>query len=76
MYICIRLLINYMNGDKDLKATLRYVVSHAVHRMESASDPAIRRCIFQEYKEWLGKAIDDWVLALPNDWLKAEDNGY
>ena len=62
-----------MNGDNDLKVTLRNVVSHAVIRMESASDAGIRRCIFQEYKEWLGKSIDDWVLVLPNDWLKAED---
>tara|TARA_Y100001968_G_scaffold36083_1_gene27692 strand:+ start:1040 stop:1237 length:198 start_codon:yes stop_codon:yes gene_type:complete len=65
-----------MNCDNDLKVTLRNVVSHAVIRMESSSDAGIRRCIFQEYKEWLGTAIDDWVLALPNDWLKAEDNSY
>ena len=65
-----------MNGDNDLKVTLHNVVSHAVLRMESASDAAIRRCIFQEYKEWLGTTIDDWVLALPNDWLKAEDKRY
>ena len=65
-----------MNGDNDLKVTLRDVVSHAVFRMESSSDAATRRCIFQEYKEWLGSAIDDWVLALPNDWLKGEENRY
>tara|TARA_Y100001978_G_scaffold182454_1_gene179338 strand:- start:950 stop:1147 length:198 start_codon:yes stop_codon:yes gene_type:complete len=65
-----------MNGDNDLKVTLRNVVSHAVIRMESASDAGIRRCIFQEYKEWLGKSIDDWVLVLPNDWLKAEDKSH
>ena len=65
-----------MNGDNDLRVTLRNVVSHAAFRMESASDAGIRRCIFQEYKEWLGTSIDDWVLALPNDWLKAEDYPY
>ena len=65
-----------MKGDNDLKVTLRNVVSHAVIRMESASDAGIRRCIFQEYKEWLGKSIDDWVLVLPNDWLKAEDKSH
>ena len=65
-----------MNDDNDLKVTLRNVVTHASRRMESASDPGIRRCIFQEYKEWLGTTIDDWVLAIPNDWLKAEDNRY
>ena len=65
-----------MNSDNDLKVTLRNVVSHAVLRMESASDAGTRRCIFQEYKEWLGTTIDYWVLALPNDWIKAEDNRY
>ena len=65
-----------MKGENDLVLTLREVVSHAVLRMESASDAGIRRCIFQEYKEWLGTAIDDWVLALPSDWLQAEDNNY
>ena len=54
--------------DNDLKLTLQKVVSYAVLRMESVSDANIRRCIFQEYKEWLGTSIDDWVLALPNDW--------
>ena len=63
-------------NDIDLKVTLCNVVSHAVLRMESASDAGIRRCIFQEYKEWLGTAIDDWVLALPNDWQKSENNSY
>ncbi len=42
--------------------------------MESASDAKVRRCIFQEYKEWLGTSIDDWVLALPNDWGKTDAN--
>ena len=65
-----------MNGDNDLKVTLCNVVAHAVLRMESASDASTRRCIFQEYKEWLGTVIDDWGLALPNDWLKAEDSSF
>ena len=63
-----------MNDDNDLKLTLQKVVSYAVHRMESASDFKVRRCIFQEYKEWLGTSIDDWVLALPNDWGKSDSN--
>ena len=63
-----------MNEDKDLKVTLNNVVSNAVLRMESATDSNIRRCIFQEYKEWLGSSIDDWVLALPNDWGKTDKN--
>ena len=47
-----------MNGDNDLKLTLHKVVSYAVLRMESTSDANVRRCIFQEYKEWLGTSID------------------
>ena len=65
-----------MSNDNDLKFTLHKVVSYAVSRMETASDASIRRCIFQEYKEWLGSSIDDWVLALPNDWGKSDANIY
>ena len=65
-----------MCDDSDLKFTLHKVVSYAVLRMESASDANIRRCIFQEYKEWLGASIDDWVLALPDDWDKSEAHFY
>ena len=63
-----------MNDDKVLKSTLQKVVSYAVLRMESASDSNIRRCIFQEYKEWLGTSIDDWVLALNNDCENSDEN--
>ena len=63
-----------MTDDNDLKLTLHKVVSYAVLRMESTSDSNIRRCIFQEYKEWLGNSIDDWVLALPNDFDKSDAN--
>ena len=65
-----------MTDDNDLKLTLHKVVSYAVLRMESTSDSNIRRCIFQEYKEWRGNCIDDWVLALPNDCDKSDDNFY
>ena len=65
-----------MNDDNDLKLTLQKVVSYAVLRIESASDAKVRRCIYQEYKEWLGTSIDDWVLALPNDWGKSDANYY
>ena len=65
-----------MSDDNDLKLTLHNVILYAVQRMESASDANIRRCIFQEYKEWLGSSIDDWVLALPNDWDKSEESFY
>ena len=56
-----------MNDDYDLKLTLRKVFSHAVLRLERSLEANVRRCIFQEYKEWLGNSIDDWALALPND---------
>ncbi len=65
-----------MSDDSDLKLTLHKVVSNAVLRMESSSDANIRRCIFQEYKEWLGTSVDDWVLALPNDWGRSDVNFY
>ena len=65
-----------MNGDKDLKTTLHNVVKYVVRRIEFESDTNIRRCLFQEYKEWLGTSIDDWVLALPYDWGKSDKNSY
>ena len=45
-------------------------------RIEAESDTNVKSCIFQEYKEWLGTSIDDWVLALPNDWGKSDANFY
>tara|TARA_Y100001968_G_scaffold231864_1_gene214584 strand:- start:628 stop:825 length:198 start_codon:yes stop_codon:yes gene_type:complete len=65
-----------MNDDKVLKSTLHDVVSYVVRRMESESDTNIRRCIFQEYREWLGTSIDDWVLTLPYDWSHSDENFY
>ena len=65
-----------MSYDDELKFTLHKVVSYAVHRMESTSDANIRRCIFHEYKEWLGSSIDDWVLALPSEWGKSDASYY
>ena len=65
-----------MTNDNDLRFTLNKVVRYAVMRIESATDSETRRCIFQEYKEWLGTSIDDWVLALPNDWGRSDVNFY
>ena len=65
-----------MNNDNDLKATLHDVVTYVVMRMETSSEANVRRCIFQEYKEWLGSSIDDWVLALPKDWGRSDVNFY
>ena len=59
-----------MNGDNNLKLTLHQIVTYAVSRIELSTDARTKRCLFQEYKEWLGSSIDDWVLALPHDWGK------
>ena len=76
--LCVELLVSNckMSNDSDLKLTLHKVVSYAVFRMESASDSYTRRCIYQEYKEWLGTSIDDWVLTLPYDWSHSDENFY
>ena len=57
-----------MDDDNSLKMILHKIVSHTVLRIESASEASVRRCIFEEYKEWLGSSLDDWVLARPNEW--------
>jgi len=31
-----------------------------------------RRCVFKEYKEWLGENIDDEVLAIPAEIIQNE----
>ena len=33
---------------------------------------ADRRCLFNEYKEWLGGSIDDEVLAIPSEIIQNE----
>ena len=35
--------------------------------MEELKDPADRRCLFHEYKEWLGEDLSDEVWAIPSD---------
>ncbi len=73
-YVCSRVfVIAFMDEDSQLKTTLNRIVLYAVKRMESTSDVKSRRSIFQEYKEWLGSSIDDWVLALPNNFDKSEN---
>ncbi len=56
-----------MDADSQLKDTLHITISHAVSRMERLSNAADRRCLFHEYKEWLGEAINDEVWAMPID---------
>tara|TARA_Y100001968_G_C18894236_1_gene497659 strand:- start:10 stop:237 length:228 start_codon:yes stop_codon:yes gene_type:complete len=56
-----------MDIDSQLKDTLHITVSHAVSRMESLKDAKDRRCIFQEYKEWLEEDFSNEVWAIPTD---------
>tara|TARA_Y100000814_G_scaffold130114_1_gene94125 strand:+ start:458 stop:649 length:192 start_codon:yes stop_codon:yes gene_type:complete len=63
-----------MNTDSHLKEILHLAVNNAVSRMESLKDPSDRRCIFLEYKEWLGEDINDEVWAIPREAIQ-NDNG-
>ena len=57
-----------MDADAQLKHTLHITVANAVSRMAKLKDPFDRRCLFQEYKEWLGRDVSDEVWAMPSDW--------
>ena len=61
-----------MNADKQLKYILNMAVNNAVSRMKILRKPADRRCLFNEYKEWLGESIDDEVLAIPTEIIQNE----
>ena len=61
-----------MNADKELKEILRMAVNNAVSRMKILRRPADRRCVFNEYKEWLGESIDNEVLAIPTEIIQNE----
>ena len=61
-----------MNADKKLKDILHMAVKNAVSRIKILKSPADRRCLFQEYKEWLGESIDDEVLAIPTEIIQNE----
>ena len=61
-----------MNSDKQLKEILRMAVNNAVSRMKILKNPSDRRCLFNEYKEWLGESIDDEVLAIPTEIIQNE----
>ena len=54
-----------MNADKELKDILQMALKNAVSRIKLIRSPGDRRCLFHEYKEWLGESIDDEVLAIP-----------
>ena len=49
-------------------------VNNAVSRMKALEEPSDRRCIFHEYKEWLGENINDEVWAIPIDPIQEDLN--
>ena len=57
-----------MDADSQLRDTLHITVTHTVSRMGTLKDPADRRCLFHEYKEWLGEDLQDEVWAIPTAW--------
>tara|TARA_Y100001968_G_scaffold299743_1_gene310620 strand:+ start:1388 stop:1582 length:195 start_codon:yes stop_codon:yes gene_type:complete len=63
-----------MNEDKQLKEILHMAAHNAVSRMKILKRPADRRCVFNEYKEWLGESIDDEVLAIPTVIIQNESD--
>ncbi len=62
-----------MNSDSKLKEILHFAVNNAVSRMEALKDPSDRRCIFYEYKEWLGADINDEIWAIPIEPIQKEN---
>ncbi|WP_269606075.1 hypothetical protein [Prochlorococcus marinus] len=61
-----------MNADKELKDILHMAVENAISRMKIVRSPADRRCLFHEYKEWLGESINNEVLAIPTEIIQNE----
>ena len=61
-----------MNADNQLKDILHMAFENAISRMKMLRRPADRRCLFNEYKEWLGENIDDEVLAIPAEIIQNE----
>ena len=59
-------------ADKQLKEILHMAINNAVSRMELLKETSDRRCLFNEYKEWLGDSIDDEVLAIPTEIIQNE----
>ena len=50
--------------DVGLRDALRITIAQTVSRMETLVNVEDRRCLFQEYKEWLGEEINDEVLFI------------
>ena len=63
-----------MDTDSQLKEILKIAVKNAVSRMETLEESSDRRCIFQEYKEWLGQNINNEVWAIPTELIQKDLN--
>ncbi len=63
-----------MDADLQLKEILHIAVNNAVKRMEVLQDPADRRSLFHEYKEWLGGDINNEVWAIPIEAIQKDDD--
>ena len=63
-----------MDADSQLKEILKIAVENAVSRMEALEEASDRRCIFHEYKEWLGENINDEVWAIPTEPIQKDLN--
>ena len=50
-----------MASESELKETLHIAVQNTVSRMELLQEPSGRRCLFHEYKKWLGKDVNNEV---------------
>ena len=62
-----------MNADSELKEILHLALNNAISRMETLKEPSDRRCIFNEYKEWLGENINDDVWVIPREAIQNEN---
>ena len=47
-------------------------VNNDVLRMKMLKIPSDPRCVFNEYKEWLGESINNEVLAIPTEIIQNE----
>ena len=65
-----------MDADSQLKETLKIALNNAVSRMEQLKDPSDRRCLFHEYKEWLGEDIKDEDLIRLDNYEGVKENHY
>tara|TARA_B100001250_G_scaffold167227_1_gene143970 strand:- start:199 stop:393 length:195 start_codon:yes stop_codon:yes gene_type:complete len=63
-----------MNTDLELQEILHMAVNNAVSRMEKLKEPSDRRCIFQEYKEWLRENINDEIWVIPTEAIEKDMN--